>query len=509
MGVALIGVPSLGWSIYYTAANPGGAYFVTTTRMWELAIGAVLAILAGRGRPASRPVSALVGWAGLTAIVTASFLFTGALPFPSYTALIPTLGAAAIIWSGPSAGKFGPGLILGLRPMVKVGELSYSLYLWHWPLIVIAGALLGTLSPVAGLIVVAVSFIPAWLSLRFVEKPMQEWIKTQHTNGSKLGVGVVITLVAAALSLVLVVQVTPPPPAATVQFTPTPVTGAAAPKAVGAQTLVSGTGLQVLDSFPSITPAPTNAADDVPLVNKNGCMQGNDSSDAVVCSFGDKSSSKVIALVGDSHAAMLIPGFDAMAAEQKIRVDTYTKGACPFATGTVEYNGKPYDSCTQWVANVTEKLLADKPTAVVTVMSRYRAYQGALLSFEASKPLLASEVAEAWAPLQDAGMKVVSVRDLPRPDVVVPDCVAQNSSKLSSCALPRGSVLWGDGPEVLAARADSSVTLMDLTPAVCTDDLCPVVIDGILVYRDSNHLTASYARTLNKQIEAVITPLLR
>lgn len=506
LAAAVVAIPSLAWSIYYTGTTPGAAYFTTTTRIWELAIGAGFAIMAGRGFRAPQALSAALGWVGLAAILYSAATFTGSLPFPSFTALLPTVGAALVIWAGPTAGRFGPGLVLGTTPMVKIGALSYSLYLWHWPLIVIAGALLGTLSPAMGLLVIAVSVFPAWLSFRFIERPAQTAILERHGDLSRLGTGAIMTLAGAAMSVVLLVSVVPAPPVSTVTFKPQTATGTEA-KPAGAEVLARGGALTFGDKFPSIVPAAVNAKDDVPIVNRNGCMSNIDATEAKVCSFGDLSADKSVALVGDSHAAMMVPAFDAWGRGEKVRVDTYTKGACPFVAGEVENSGKAYAACTQWVKNVTQQIRDTKPQAVISTMSRYRVINGSVLSFEDSKQPLASMLAKALQPIHDAGVKTVVLRDSPRPEVNIPDCVSKNESELSKCALPLSDVLWADGSDVRAAENSTTIKLVDLTNAFCSDR-CPAVIEGILVYRDNNHLTATYAATLHEHLGKALNPIL-
>src|SRR5690606_17502319 len=135
---AAVTVPSLVWSIFYTATNPAAAYFVTTTRLWELGIGAMVAIFAVSLAKIPDSVAAIVGWAGLVAIVAAGVSYTSATPFPGYAALLPTLGAAAVIVGGMNGNaRSGVGAILSARPMGWVGNISYSLYLWLCPLIVV------------------------------------------------------------------------------------------------------------------------------------------------------------------------------------------------------------------------------------------------------------------------------------------------------------------------------------------------------------------------------------
>src|SRR6185437_12314751 len=132
-GAVVVG--SLWYSVYYTHANPAGAYFVTTTRIWELGLGGLLALLpAGLSTRVGR--FGLLGWAGLGLVIASAFVLSGTDAFPGYLALLPAGGAAALILGGSAAGRFGPHRLTSMRPMVFVGGISYSLYLWHWPLIV-------------------------------------------------------------------------------------------------------------------------------------------------------------------------------------------------------------------------------------------------------------------------------------------------------------------------------------------------------------------------------------
>ncbi|MFC7766192.1 acyltransferase family protein [Leucobacter soli] len=178
VGVLLILVPSLIWSVYYTTAHPAPAYFVTTTRLWELAIGAALAVFAVQIARIPDWLGYLLGWAGLVGILVASLFYTSSAPaFPGSAGLLPTLSAAAVIAGGMNGrATRGAGRLLGLRPMRWIGDISYSLYLWHWPLIVVGTYLLGgELRFRWGLVIVVFAILPAWLSYRFIENPFRDW----------------------------------------------------------------------------------------------------------------------------------------------------------------------------------------------------------------------------------------------------------------------------------------------------------------------------------------------
>jgi hypothetical protein len=380
-------------------------------------------------------------------------------------------------------------------------------------MLVLAGEKFGALTPEFGLLVVALSFIPAWLSLKYVEKPTLEWAKELSGNAPALQMGGLVSLASATAAVLLIAVVPAVPAAPTIDMNKVREIQAKAGtvEPMGAEVLFADPALNTaVDSFKAIKPNVLSIKDDVPIVNKNGCMQGEDSVEAKRCSFGDTNSSKVIALVGDSHAAMLIPGFSTMAAEKGYRVDTYTKGACPFSTTTVTFNGRNYDSCRTWADNVTASVLSTRPQAVITVMARYRAVvDGKTLGVVESAPIIGSGLAEAWKPFTDQSIPVFAVRDTPRPEGQPADCVAQNEQRLTACSWPKQDILFANPPEATAVGANPGAKLVDLTSAFCPQDTCPAVVGGVAIYRDGNHLTATYAQTLHKHLCAAFAEVLK
>ena len=138
--IAAVAAASLAWSIHATAASPDTAYFSTFTRVWELALGAALAIAAPALRRLPAPLQLASGCLGLACIGLAAVLFSASTPYPGSAALLPTVGAALVIAAGIR--REGPRLAaagaLSLPPLRYVGDRSFALYLWHWPVLVIA-----------------------------------------------------------------------------------------------------------------------------------------------------------------------------------------------------------------------------------------------------------------------------------------------------------------------------------------------------------------------------------
>ncbi|WP_152192667.1 acyltransferase family protein [Georgenia satyanarayanai] len=506
LGLLVIAVPSFLWSVHLTTADPGAAYFVTTTRLWEMAVGAVLAVLVVHADRLSRPARTVLGWAGLAAIGYAALTFDAATTFPGAAALVPTLGAAAVLLagSGDGRGELGP---LTAAPMQHVGAWSYSLYLWHWPLLVVATAVWGsdgTLPVITGLLVVAASVVPAWLTYRLVERPFHRSPRFA------------VPWRAAVLGLVCVAVGLAGAGALTVATNRASVTDGPAPGAavLGDDPAAADAG-EPVDSVASITPALADAPEDVADMYADGCHQDQRSAEVASCTYGDPDSDTVVALVGDSHAAHWQPALDVLAEQNGWRLETYTKSSCIFADVLTwdSSSDQPYDSCHAWQADVRARLVDQQPDVVV--VSANGTYQlpgdGAPLSREESVPGLAEGSAANWRALEESGVDVVAILDTPRLVVNAPECVAQHQDDLSACALDRDSAVARSGTPMLRAGAAlvPEVDVVDLNEFVCPREDCVPVVGGVLTHSDSHHLTATYVRTLAPHLEEALAPLVR
>lgn len=204
-GVVL--VPSLAWSVSYTAASPAEAFFVTTTRLWELAIGAFVAAAGVRLAPNTR-LSAAVRSAGLIGIVATAVLVAERVAWPSYWALLPTVATAAVIAAG--AETSGSDKVAGLlqsQPMQRIGAWSYSIYLWHWPPLAILAATGVELDPAMAMLVTVVACVPAVLSYRLLENPVRFAKPLVSSPGLSLSLGANLTLCGALAGVLLVMAI--------------------------------------------------------------------------------------------------------------------------------------------------------------------------------------------------------------------------------------------------------------------------------------------------------------
>jgi peptidoglycan/LPS O-acetylase OafA/YrhL len=520
--MAAVAVSSFAWSIWYTIASPAQAYFVTTTRLWELAVGGALALLADRIARLPRRTAAVLGWAGIVTIVACAVLYTGSTAFPGMAALGPVLGTAAVIAAGQTAGSAGPGLVLDTSPMRWVGKLSYSLYLWHWPLVIVAVALVGHRSPVVGSIAVASSFLPAYLSYRFLENPVRRATRLRTNSSRSLALGGVCTATATVAAVVVISTMWPP---ATPFTSPYVASNAESGGSIegpkrGAMLLADNprddpAGAPV-DSVPSIVPDPQAAKDDQ---GTNSCTASIAEVEVRACSSGDITSGIDVALIGDSHAQHWATPLSVVAQNRKWKLTAYTKQGCPFgqqavaiasdAEGGARTAIRSYTECAAWRDKVVEMLTANPPDMIIVSSREHRAIDGdSVVDEQRSTDLLVRGFRDVWSRFIAKGTKIVVIADTPAPNIPVPDCVVMNLHRLTKCTFSRTESNQAEGATlVAAARSTPGVTLIDLSDALCPTERCAPVIGGVLVWRDANHMSATYAWTLAPRLERLIPPL--
>ena len=501
IGLAIVGVPSFIWSVLYTASDPGRAFFVSTTRMWELAVGAGVALAATLVERIPRTIAMIIGWSGLAAIVASAVAFSAVTSWPGYAAAMPVLGAASVIAAGAAAGPRGPIAILGTRPFRVVGDLSYSLYLWHWPMIAIATAHWNGLSVERGLAIVLASAIPAWLTYHLVENPLRysRSVSTSPRFALSLGGNFSLAGVCAGLALVLVVSLS------------TGGTAGSGRPAAGAAALATSSGGASAGPVPDradfITPDPLKARKDIPVTTPDGCFQNEVSSEVLWCTYGNTKSATEVVLVGDSKMDEWFPAFKTLAEQNNWKLSIAVKGACAFTSATSIVGldaSKPYTSCTQWNKNLLAKLVADRPAYVVTSQVNGVAADS---SGHASTDAMAAGMRTSWAALDRVGTKVIVLANNPHPGLNVDQCVDQHRTHLSACTYSSNVHLTDAAylTQLLAVSGAPKVKMIDLFSSICATPTCPTVIGNVLVYRQGSHLTATYVKSLAPKLAGALT----
>lgn len=476
-------VASLVYSIDQTASNQAYAYFDTRARLWEFALGSLLALALPYLKP-GKVLRVVLGWTGLAAMLSCGILLTVDRSFPGFIALWPTLAAAAIIVAGRSGSRLGVDRFLTWKPLVALGDNSYALYLWHWPLLVLALAGMGVTAPnvVQGLAIVATSIALAVLTTRFVEKPLREWHWPQRRAWRSAAVIIACgALLAGPVSVWQSKLLANEAAAASQPKELTPGAAALSPENAG-------------------KPAPDAKIIPAPAAMKNEwadidglCTDANVPGDPLLAGCLQNSRpenvSKRIVVLGDSHAQQYMAALGPIARSHGWEVVALLKGNCRFGGESPDRDAE----CNAFNKASAQYVLDHKPDAVFTVASL--THKDAPFETEVPRYL------EGIKPLTDAGIEVVGIRDNPRFAMNMPECVQKNGPEAAKCNVPMQESLANSSPLDAYRGRVPRLRLMDLSDFICAGGICPAVVGNVYVYKDDNHLTKTYVQSMIPMFE--------
>jgi peptidoglycan/LPS O-acetylase OafA/YrhL len=476
-------VVSLVFSIEQTATNQSAAYFDTRARLWEFALGSLLALALPYLRP-GKWLRVALGWTGLAAMLSCGLLLTVDRSFPGFVALWPTLAAAAIIVAGQSGSRFGVDRFLSWKPLVALGDNSYALYLWHWPLLVLCLAGLDRTGPtlVQGLAIVGASVVLAVLTTRFVELPLRAWRWPQRRVWRS-------AVVIAACGMLL---------AGPVSVWQSRMMADEAAAAAQPKELTPGAAVLAPENAGVPTPAGKNIP--APLAMKNEwadidglCTDGNIPSDPLLAGCLQNSRpdtvTKRIVVLGDSHAQQYMAALGPVARSHGWEVVALLKGNCRFGGASPDRDA----GCNDFNEASARYVLDHKPDAVFTVASLTLVNA----PFETEVP----QYLEGIRPFTDAGIDVVGIRDNPRFPMNMPECVQRYGHDAPKCQVPLQESLSESSPLDTYRGRVPGLYLMDLSDFICAGGSCPAVVGNVYVYKDDNHLTKTYVQTMIPMFE--------
>jgi peptidoglycan/LPS O-acetylase OafA/YrhL len=607
---------SLGASIMLTEFAASWAFYSLPTRAFELAAGGLLAVGAAALARVPGLFVAPLGWLGLAAVCWSAVAFDSSMAFPGWLALVPTLGTAGIIAAGQR--RFGPGALMSVEPMRFVGRISYSLYLWHWPVLVLAGLAFGFREPglLGGVVLICVSLALATLSWALIEEPFRRGLPALVSRPGRTvfaGVGAVLAVVVAANGMAFasnrqlsdaaaglgpISAVSPggyeapdeeidpfeedtdpaddedvidideplpevilpdeeatPRPGPTVRPTqsatasPTdpvialPTDPTAEPDPTAQPTPAARTPRPEVTPRPTRTPKPTrapqptdgpeptvvapppppppggseyalrpdvqpslmNARNDKERIWSERCLGSVEhTAPRPGCVYGDKGAGYTVALIGDSHAAHWFPALEWVAQKNGWRLLVMVKVSCTFTDMPVRniMIDRAYPECSTWNENVVARLNEIRPNVTIVGNSKYVA---------AANPADNNANAKAAGIARMIGRlpgKVILMNDTPRSAYDVPACLSANMSDIRACATPKRRALSGHGVLERKVAQLAGIALIDLAGRICVDSPCPAVVDNMIVYRDSHHLTATFSRALGPDLQRVLKQVL-
>jgi peptidoglycan/LPS O-acetylase OafA/YrhL len=482
--LAAIAGTSFAFAVRLADTAPEQAYFSAPARAWELAVGGLLALVLLR-RPLPRAATAAAGWGGAAAIAAAVLVLDAGAAMPGAPALLPVLGAAALLAAGTSAAPSLPTRALSTRPARFVGRISYAWYVWHWPALVFAAAALGPLTTLEGLAVSMASLVPALFTHRFVEEPLRRSKAHLRRPRAILAAALAGPAVAVASGVALSASLASP-------------AALSAGEVEGAGQLQRTGGIQV--SATALRPRPVDASEDRGKPYADGCLVPEPARSSPQCVYGARRSSTTVVVYGDSHAMQLFPAVEHVAKRRHWRLVNLTKAGCPpnLVPVVSPLSRRRYPECDAWRAYALRRIRDERPELVLAAGSaHHQVYAG---SKKLSGAAAGKALADGWRPalreLHTVAGSVAVVTDPPRAPIDVPGCVSEHLRELRRCAFARGRATARAEQVIDGTRRVRDVTVLDPTDQLCLPDLCPGVIGGVLVYRNSGHLTASFAATL-------------
>ncbi|MFW6640085.1 acyltransferase family protein [Nocardiopsis algeriensis] len=481
--VATVFAVSFGYSLWITATDPVWAYFDGGARLWELALGGVLALTIDRIR-LSRRLRAAAGWLGLVALVLCGVVIGDTLPYPGYASLWPTLAALLILVAGADGenSRLSANRLLSRRPLVWLGGHAYTLFLWHWPALMFYLEVTDRVRPslTGGLMVLGVSFVAAFATSWVVDDSVERLTRSRTAPSWSLAAGVLFVvpvLVAGLLwnqSIERGRQVETELSSDLLSY----------PGAAVHLDPELAAGLPALPVLPDTT---TAARDTVAQTNDCNALRAQ--SEVRSCEFGNLESDYTVVLVGSSHARHWFHSLYPVAEQHGWRLVVMTKGNCQFSPEPQFLSGNPFPECEEWNAGVMEELMELRPDAVFTL--------GTLSGDEKRKEEHVPDgFVERWHQMDELGTDVVAIRDTPRFEQHVAECVDRTEAR--NCVQQRDRTLAETSPleELDPGRVPDNTRFLDMTDYLCDDELCHGVIGNHLVYYDTDHFSHTFSKSL-------------
>ena len=513
-------VASFGYAIVAHQTSQATAYYNSFARVWELLLGALVGALVPYVRWPMwlRTTAATIA---LAAVLSCGALIDGVKQFPGPWALVPVGAALLFILAGanlqadPTTGDNLPlpNRLMATAPLVRLGAMAYSLYLWHWPLLIFWLAYTGHAHAnfVEGTAVLLISGVLAYGTNRYIEEPLRlrraasaaqpatpvvAWRTRLRRPTIVLGsvVGLLgVTLTATAFTWREHVNVE--------RASGKELSALSSSDYPGARALVKHVRVPRLRMRPTVLEAQT----DYPPSTRDGCISDFKNTDVITCSYGDKSATRTIALAGGSHAEHWLTALDLLGRRHHFKVTTYLKMGCPLSTEKMPLvmgNNDPYPECRDWVPKAMDRVVADHPDFVFTTSTRpWNIKPG---------DVMPGTYVGIWQTFSDNNIPILAMRDTPwlvkdgqpfNPS----DCLAKGGDAVS-CGVKRSDVLADRNPTLDWVEQFPMLKPLDMSDAVCRADICPAVEGNVLVYHDAHHLSATYMRTMTNELARQVGP---
>jgi peptidoglycan/LPS O-acetylase OafA/YrhL len=472
---------SLATSVWFTAGHPVLAFYALPFRAWEFGLGGLAALLPRGALMLPDRVWLSVGWLGMAMVLGSALAISTTTSFPGYAALVPVLGTTFTLVASAEKPHSGVGKLLDLPLLQKLGGLSYSWYLWHWPFLVFLAALVPVVSTVDRIAALLASLAVAMLTHRFFENPIR--------FNPHLAKRPIVSLSAAA--------------------------------AIGGVCLVAATlslrFAEQLGQMPGMQ-ASAAAVHDIASIAHTRCISLDGSSSVKTCEFGASTATTTVVLFGDSHAIPWFEPLHRIAEHHGWKLITVLKSGCSAAAFSADPDPVLSTQCSQWREQAIHDIVASRPSLVFLGSATNRLKRH-IESTRHATPTELEAIQEGTRrtvqALTGAGLHVMFARDNPEFSFDMPTCLAHLQRHAwyasSACEMPLATVLDPaiHEAEQSAIRGLPNVHYIDLTNRFCHASLCGGVSDGMVIYRDTDHLTGHFAASLAAVLEPQVLAALR
>jgi peptidoglycan/LPS O-acetylase OafA/YrhL len=474
LGVAIVvTAASFAGCLILTAARPIISFYGLPSRAWEFGVGAFLAVAASHGARRGTRWDPLLAIVALGALIASWFLADGQTPHPGAITILPVLGTGALIHLGGGSPSL-VGRLLEARPMRVLGRLSYSWYLWHWPITVYWAKLLpgNTIPMVIGMPIVSLAL--AQLTYMVIESRARRSPIFQTPR---------FALLAAAVMAAVTV-------------------GAA--KA----TTYRANGILRAPAYASILEARDTRA----RIYRDGCHLDINGVNPKICDYGLATSDTTVALFGDSHAVQWFPALEAIAIARGWHLISLTKSGCPSVSITVwtDALGRAYTECDRWRTAALDSIAVLRPDLVVLgnfhwhkVMDE-RKWTGP--GWSSPPPRLWTRGLQATLDRLPRTAGIVFLEDTPNPHFDVPTCLIEQMPHTDRCTFPRNSAIAFAllRVEREAARANPRLILGDPADLICGRAVCSTFRNGESMFSDINHLSVRFSASLSGWLSPIL-----
>lgn len=454
-GLAVLAALSLAGCIWVSNLQPMQAFYQMPFRIWQFAMGAIVFIQAHKrmqSAPARRTCRRILLTVGLLLIALGSLTLNEQIVYPGAWALLPTVAAALILWAVTHSRAHS---LLGSVLLTWIGDRSYAIYLWHWPVLVMAFALGLPANPSALTYCLMFTLLLAALSYRLIELPCWKGRLSKASPRLSLLLGLLCMAGLVALS----------------QHLPTPQSSAPRPQDLASR-----------------------IRQDVPPLYARNCDSSYRSADLNPCEFSSGSPAKTVVLIGDSIGVQWFSAISALYPTPEWKIIVLTKSSCPIVDQPVfNQNGTPFKNCLEWRNSAIQHIQSIEPEAI---------FLGSAINYGYNAEQWKTGIQSILKKLTHRTQSITAIVGTPELSFDAPSCINRKQNleiQLTEECSERHDQARSDTITLAfekAAKEFNNVTVLDFSRDICPNGVCQALTGaGKPIFRDTIHLTDSFIKS--------------